>query len=245
MKPEPELTLVVPVYNEAENIVPFLQEVVSKIRIPHQALVIYDDETDPTLDKMGEAQVTHQSVRFIRNSFGKGVINAFRTGFSEARTPFIVPIMADLSDTPETVEPMYNKILEGYDLVVASRYAEHGRKVGGRKLKNTLSQLANRSLHLISGIPTHDMTNAFIMYRREIIEGIQITSTGGFEITMEIIAKAYLGGHRITEVPTVNRDRSAGESKFHLFRWILQYLYWYAFIVISSVGRRLGILRKG
>jgi glycosyltransferase involved in cell wall biosynthesis len=243
MNPEPELTLVVPVYDEAENIVPFLQEVVTKIQIPHQALVIYDDDADSTLHRMGEAQATHGNVVFVKNSFGRGVINAFRTGFAAARTPFIVPIMADLSDTPETVKPMYTKILEGYDLVVGSRYAPGGRKIGGPRLKNILSRFANRSLHLISDIPTHDMTNAFIMYRRELIDEIEITSTGGFEITMEIIAKAYQGGYRISEVPTVNRDRSAGKSKFHLFRWILQYLYWYTYIVVFSLIRKFGIRR--
>ena len=240
----PEITLVVPVYYEAENIVPFLQEVVNEIRIPHQALVIYDDDTDPTLQKMAEAQSTHGDVVFMKNSFGKGVINAFRTGFDRAQTPFIVPIMADLSDTPESVKPMYAKIQEGYDLVVASRYAKGGRKTGGPKLKNFLSRLANISLHWISGIPTHDMTNAFIIYRKKLIDNIQISSTGGFEITMEIIAKAYLEGYRITEVPTTNRDRSAGKSKFHLVAWSLQYLYWYFYIVVFSLLRRFGIRRR-
>ncbi|MGW8180665.1 MAG: hypothetical protein ACWGQW_18175, partial [bacterium] len=146
-------------------------------------------------------------------------------------------------DTPETVHSMYAKIQEGYDLVVASRYVEGGGKIGGPWLKKLLSKLANLSLHSISGIPTHDLTNAFILYRRELIDAIPISSTGGFEITMEIIAKSYLGGYRIAEVPTTNRDRSAGESKIHLISWSSKYLYWYCYIVFFTLLRRLGYQR--
>jgi hypothetical protein len=147
--------------------------------------------------------------------------------------------MADLSDMPETVNIMHGKIQEGYDLVIASRYIRDGAKIGGSKIKYVLSFLANQSLHFLTGIPTHDFTNAFIMYRKQVLDNIEITSTGGFEITMEIIAKAYVRGYAITEVPTINRDRNAGKSKFALCKWIFNYLYWYFYILLYSLRKRL------
>ena len=176
---------------------------------------------------------------FIKNAAGSGVINAFRTGFDMAQTHYVVPIMADLSDTPETIEVMYEKMREGYDLVIGSRYCPGGRKIGGPYLKYLLSILANTTLHRLTGIPTHDMTNAFILYKKEVIDNIHIRSVGGFEITMELIAKAYILGYRIGEVPTVNRDRAAGKSNFKLLRWIGNYLHWYFYILIYSVVRRI------
>jgi glycosyltransferase involved in cell wall biosynthesis len=234
-----KLSLVIPVYDEEDNILPFLIELVDKVKIPHKALIIYDDAKDSTLNKEKEARSIHPHIIFIKNRYGRGVIKAFKTGFATADTEYIVPIMADLSDMPETVNAMYRKIQEGYDLVVASRYVKGGAKIGGPLLKAVLSRLANLSIYYLSDIPIHDLTNAFIMYRKEVLDRIQIRSTGGFEITMEIIAKSYRQGYKIAEVPTINRDRSAGKSKFQLFHWILKYLYWYIYILLYSLKKRL------
>jgi dolichol-phosphate mannosyltransferase len=234
-----ELSLVIPVYDEEDNIVPFLVELIDKVKIPHKALIIYDNEKDSTLNKKKEAKSIHPNIIFVKNSYGRGVIKAFKTGFAIADTKYIVPIMADLSDMPETVNAMYRKIQEGYDLVVASRYVKGGAKIGGPLLKAVLSRFANLSIHYLSGIPIHDLTNAFIMYRKEVLDRIKIRSTGGFEITMEIIAKSFREGFKIAEVPTINRDRSAGKSKFQLFHWILKYLYWYIYILLYSLKKRL------
>jgi len=234
-----ELTLIVPVYEEEENIVPFLKEVIGKVKIPHKVLIIYDRDEDSTLNKRKEAKSVHPNIAFVKNTYGTGIISALKTGFAKAGTKYIVPIMADLSDMPETVNAMYQKIQEGYDLVVGSRYVKGGAKVGGSLVKFFLSRAANLSLHFLTRIPTHDMTNAFIMYRKEVLEWIDIRSTGGFEMTIEIIGKAYFHGYKITEVPTINRDRAAGKSKFKLLSWILKYLYWYLYVFINFNKRRM------
>jgi hypothetical protein len=83
------------------------------------------------------------------------------------------------------------------------------------------------------------MTNAFIMYRKEILDKINIRSEGGFEITMELIARAYILGCKITEVPTINRERAAGKSHFKIMKWIIKYLYWYFYILIFSCVNRV------
>ena len=234
-----EVTLVIPVYDEEHTIVPLVEEIKRCVRPGWRALIIYDHDDDSTLRKLDTITAQHDNVRFVRNRLGPGIVNAFRTGFAEADTPFVVPIMADLSDMPETVNAMHERSHDGYDLVVASRYAPGGAKIGGPVLKNALSRIANGTLHALTRIPTHDMTNAFVMYRRPVLDTITIESTGGFEITMEIIAKAFARGYRITEVPTVNRDRAAGQSKFKLMHWILKYLYWFLFILGCALRRRL------
>ncbi len=234
-----DLTLVVPVYNEDENVVPFVKEVKASLSLPHRIIIIYDHEADLTLSKKDVVQAIDPTIVFVRNKRGGGVIGAFRTGFEFANTRYVAPIMADLSDTPATVMDMYRKAQEGFDLVVASRYCEGGKKIGGPYIKYLLSLAANLSLHKITKMPTHDMTNAFILYRREMLDNIYIRSTGGFEVTMELIAKAYILGYRIAEVPTINRERAAGKSNFQILRWILKYLYWYFYIVLYSSVKRV------
>jgi dolichol-phosphate mannosyltransferase len=236
---EVEITIVVPVYNEEENIVPFVGEVKATLTIPYQMVIIYDRDEDPTIKKKELVLRLDPTVVFLKNTDGTGVISAFKTGFNVAKTRYVLPMMADLSDTPATIMEMYRKIEEGYDLVVASRYCAGGRKVGGPYIKYLLSVAANLSLHKITKIPTHDMTNAFILYRKEVLDNIHIRSIGGFEVTMELIAKAYILGYKITEVPTTNRERRTGRSNFRLIKWIRNYTYWYFYILIYSIVRRI------
>jgi glycosyltransferase involved in cell wall biosynthesis len=235
---EVEITLIVPVYNEDRNIVHLIEEIKNKIDHLHQIVIIFDHEDDTTLRQRNALLAIDPTIAFVRNTKG-GVISAFRTGFSVARGQYVVPIMADLSDTPSTIPEMYRKICEGYDLVIGSRYCEGGCKIGGPYIKYLLSLIANRSLHWLTGIPTHDMTNAFVMYRKDVLDNIHVRSSGGFEITMELIAKAYILGYRITEVPTINRERATGKSNFKLLDWIGNYLYWYFYIFIYSIVRKL------
>ena len=131
MSGDTEITLIIPVYDEADTIVPLVEEIERTVRPSWRALVIYDRDDDTTLRKVQEVTARRPNIRFVRNHLGPGVVNAFRTGFLEAKTPFVVPIMADLSDMPETVNAMHALIHQGYDLVVASRYAPGGAKIDG------------------------------------------------------------------------------------------------------------------
>jgi hypothetical protein len=89
--------------------------------------------------------------------------------------------------------------------------------------------MAGLSLHHLTGLPTHDVSNSFKMYTREVLERIPIESDGGFEIGMEILIKAHFSGFRITEVPSLWRDRTAGQSRFKFAQWLPKYLRWYLF----------------
>lgn len=233
-----EISLIIPVYNEHQTIVELLHEVEEKVASDYLAYIIYDHDEDSTLTKKDEIDSKFSNIHFIKNKYGSGVIGAFKTGFETAESKYIVPIMADLSDMPESINSMYEKIQEGYDLVVASRYMKGGRKIGGPKMKYVLSRLSNTILYTVTDLPLHDITNAFIMYRKEVIKSLTIESTGGFEITMEIIAKSYEKGLKMTEVPTINRDRAAGKSNFKMMTWMSNYMHWFFYIMGVSIKQR-------
>jgi len=82
-------------------------------------------------------------------------------------------------------------------------------------------------MHYFFGFPTHDPTNAFKMYKKSILKKLTIESDGGFEYSIELMVKAHKSGYKITEIPAVWRDRTAGKSKFKLFKWLPKYLRWY------------------
>lgn len=232
-----EISLIIPVYNEHHTIVDLLDEIEEKVSSSYIAYIIFDHDDDTTLSRREEIHEKFENIHFVKNAYGPGVIGAFKTGFDSADTKYIVPIMADLSDMPESINVMYDNIKD-YDLVVASRYMKGGAKIGGPRIKYYLSRLSNLFLYLFTDLPLHDITNAFIMYRKEVIKSINIESQGGFEITMEIIAKSYKKGFRMTEVPTINRDRAAGKSNFKMLTWMKNYLYWFFYILGVSFNKK-------
>ncbi|MEO6095678.1 MAG: glycosyltransferase [Fibrobacteria bacterium] len=235
--------IIIPVYNEGENIVRTLEEIEGSVRHPHTITVVYDFEQDNTLPplqrfmdehartatarKAGVGHAGAESIRKLRNNYGRGALNAIRTGLESASGEWCLVCMGDLSDDMTAVAAMLAKADEGCDVVCGSRYMRGGKQIGGPWFKSMLSRAAGMSLFLVAGVPTHDATNSFKLYRRSIFERICIESQGGFEIGMEILIKAHLLGCRIGEVPSTWRDRSGGESKFKLFKWLPHYLHWY------------------
>ena len=231
-----EIDFIVPVYNEGSNIASALAELYSTVTRPKRVLIVYDFDDDDTVPVVRELAPRYPGLELVRNTIGRGVINAIRAGIEAARSDVVIVSMADLSDDLRVVDEMVRLIRhEGYDVVCASRYMRGGRQIGGPIVKRTISRVAGVSLYWLGGLPTHDGTNAFRAYRLSVLRDIPIESSGGFEYSLEVTAKAHVAGHRVTEVPSTWRDRTAGQSRFRLMKWLPQYLKWYVYAL--SRGR--------
>ncbi|AEE14046.1 glycosyl transferase family 2 [Thermodesulfobium narugense DSM 14796] len=233
MNRETTLAIVIPVYNEGNNILKTLREINGKIRSYNKIYIIYDFDEDTTLKALESVSLNDYKVSLLKNKYGKGALNAIKTGIEESTEDAVLVVMADLSDDLSVADRMFDLIKDGYDVVCGSRYMKGGAQFGGPKLKGLLSRLAGISLHYLTGIPTHDVTNSFKMYSRNALKKINIESTGGFEIGMEITVKTFLSGGKITEVPSTWKDRSEGKSNFKLFRWLPKYIKWYLYAVLK------------
>jgi glycosyltransferase involved in cell wall biosynthesis len=220
------LSLVIPVYNEADNVVPLLHDIEAKLREPHEVLLVYDFPEDTTLPAVAAMQPPCAAVRLVHNTLGRGVLNAIKAGFGASRGDVIVVMMADRSDEPGDVAAMAKLVRAGADVVAGSRYVRGGRQEGGPLLKRTLSRLAGMSLHYFAGLPVRDATNNFRAYSRRAVE-LPIEGQASFAIALELTLKAHWQGWRLAEVPTTWRDRTAGQSRFRLWAWLPHYLRWY------------------
>ena len=235
------LQISIPVYNESDNIIRVLEEIESKVSIPHCINVIYDfdeDNTIPVVNRFIKEQKI-QNIKLVKNHYGNGVLNAIKTGFDIVPAGTILVVMADSSDDLAVVDTMYERINQGYDIVCGSRYMKGGKQLGGPRLKSFLSRTAGTSLHILTGIPTHDVTNSFKMYRKSVLSDMELESTGGFEIGMEIVVKAFLKGYKITEVPSIWRDRTAGTSRFKLRKWLPKYIKWNSYAITRQIKNRM------
>jgi glycosyltransferase involved in cell wall biosynthesis len=227
-----DLNIVIPVYNEGANIGGTLRKIAQSLHnVPFaaQVTIVYDFDEDNTLPVVESIRPQYPLTIRLQKNTGKGVCGAIKEGLLGSDTTFVLVTMADMSDDYDKLPQMLSTAMEGWDVVCGSRYMRGGHQFGGPLIKKTLSRLAGLSLHWLMRVPTHDITNSYKLYRRSIFDTIRIESTGGFEIGIEIVVKAFAHGMRITEVPCSWWDRSNGESRFRLAKWLPFYFKWYVY----------------
>lgn len=231
-----KLSIIVPAHNEEENISDCLKEIEEQVKADFEIVVVNDHSTDSTPSKVKESAAKFGNIRLVENKMDGCFANALKTGFSNANGEFILPIMADLCDDLSCVGEMIQKLEAGADIVCGSRYMPGGKRLGGSKFKAFLSAWAGRSLYYLLGIPTHDIANAFKMYRKKVIDSMNLEAKG-FEISMEIPIKAFYLGFKITEVPTIWKERTRGKSSFKVFKLLPNYLKFYFWAVFKRLKR--------
>ncbi len=226
------ISIIIPVRNEEDNIENVIASISEKVHVPYEMIILNDNSTDGT-EKRAEALVKkYRAVRLINRRKNPGFGNTLMEGFKNARGSAVVPVMADLCDDPETINKMFKK-MKDYDIVVGSRYMEGGRSIGSPFLKSWISRNYGRLLHHVAGLPTTDATNAFKMYKKNVISAVEIKKMD-FSISVELVLKAHFAGFRITDVPTTWRGRKKGSSKFKL----LQMGKSYGSLFLCSLFRR-------
>lgn len=232
------ISVVLPVYNERENIAPCLTGLARALEgVEHEILVCYDFDEDTTLEgirAMGAA--APKSVQLVKNTLGRGPHNALKAGFQAASGDVVVTTMADLSDPPELIPLMAARVRAGCDVVSGSRYMHGGTQKGGPLLKRSMSRVAGVSLAWIAGMGTHDATSNFRAYSTRFLRATVIEATAGFEIALELTVKAHLEGRGVGEVASSWVDRAAGQSRFRMWKWLPNYLRWYARAMREPVG---------
>jgi dolichol-phosphate mannosyltransferase len=231
----PRVSVVVPAYNEGHYIIPVLDRIFESVRLQCEVLVVVDSPDDSTVPVVNEYAFKEPRLRCIVNTYGRGPANAIRFGIAVAAAPVAVVTMSDGCDDPRQIDDLARLVDRGVAVAAASRYMPGGQQVGGPMLKGLLSRMAGRSLSLLARIGTRDATNSFKAYSTDFVRTVGIDSRAGFEIGIELTAKARRLRMPVAEIPTIWLDRQAGVSNFKVAQWIPGYLRWYRF----AFGARL------
>jgi dolichol-phosphate mannosyltransferase len=225
----PQVSVVIPVYNEGEGIVVCLQRILREVLLPSEILLVHDMPEDTTVPYAQQVAAQDPRVRTVLNTYGRGPANAIRFGIEAAQAPVAVVTMADGSDDPRQIDELARLVDRGVVVAAASRYMPGGQQVGGPYLKGKLSRLAGRTLRLFARVGTRDATNSFKAYSTEFVNEVGIDSRSGFEIGLELTAKATRLRRPVAEIPTIWLDRAFGVSSFAVSKWLPAYLRWYRF----------------
>lgn len=223
------VSVVIPAFNEDEDIVPVLDRIFDAVQSECQVLVVVDFPEDTTVPVVEKYAAGEPRLRLGINDYGPGPANAIRWGINNVTTPVVVVTMADGSDDPRQIDTLARLVDRGVVVAAASRYTAGGAQVGGPLLKGMLSLAAGRSLGIMARVGTRDATNSFKAYSTEFVREVGIHSRSGFEIGLELTAKARRLRRPVAEVPTIWLDRTVGESNFDLRKWLPKYLRWYRF----------------
>lgn len=240
---KPALSILIPVYNEANGISPVIRVLEALMVVSHEIVVIYDFDEDSTVPVVRELQKTYPSVRLLKNS-GRGVVSALKTGFAGTDSEMVCIYFGDDIGPTIDVNQLLQKMEEGYDVVSATRYRLGGKRYGGRIVPKLLSITANRFFQMATGFPLSDLTTALKLFRRPVLDRIKVETdeSGGWSMIMEITVKAYLEGFRLAEVPIVSVDRIyGGASRFRVAAWMPTYLRWFILGIKDVWRRRLGL----
>jgi dolichol-phosphate mannosyltransferase len=220
-------SVLIPAYNEEKNIIPTLETLAAALRaeaIPFELLVVNDNSTDNTVAVIEEKAKEIPEIHLVHNWPPGGLGRAIRCGLHHYRGDVLAVVMADSSDNPVDVVRCYRKIEEGYDCVFGSRFMKGGSVTHYPPVKLVVNRIVNHAMQLLFLTHHNDLTNAFKVYRRHVIQSILPLQAAHFNITIEMSLSSLIRRYRIAAIPITWSGRTWGVSNLRLRKMGRRYL---------------------
>ena len=232
-----KLDIIIPVYNEDENITRLLKALEDEVVCNFRVLICYDSETDKTLEHFKNTNVINKEFLLIKNP-KQGPNSAIIEGIRLSNAEIILIYMADDFENIKLINGMINLIVQGNDLVIPSRFISGGKMIGNKKMKKMLTTFGAYLMYYLARIPFKDCTNAFKMFSKNLKEKIKFDSTKGFTFALELTTKSYLLNLKIIEIPSIWIEDKNRKSNFKLLKWVTYYIYWFIYSLIKNIFQR-------
>jgi glycosyltransferase involved in cell wall biosynthesis len=244
-----DLSVVIPMFNEAENVEVTLTRVeraLASFQGTYEIIAVNDGSIDNTLKILERVASQNGKVKVVSYSknFGRGM--ALRTGFKESKGAIVVSIDADLSYDPRYIMD-FVKILrneQDIDFVLASPYMPGGSVQNVPFLRLWISKLGNKILRIAMPNQIYTSTGIFRAYRRKVLDSLELESDGK-EIHLEVLSKAIALGFRVKEIPVVLTNRKRGRSKFRFRKTAISHIAFSIFEKPMMIFGFIGILTLG
>jgi dolichol-phosphate mannosyltransferase len=213
----PEAWLILPTYNEAENIGPFVAAVLENLPANARVLIVDDSSPDGTGEIADRMAAEREAVAVLHRPLREGLGPAYVAGFRQALAggaDLILEMDSDFSHEPAYL-PSLLEAIEGADLAIGSRYVPGGGVGDWGAMRRAISRGGSTYSRLVLGVEVKDMTGGFKCFRREVLEAIDLDSirSKGYAFQVELTYRVVQKGFRVVEVPIVFRDRRVGSSK--------------------------------
>jgi dolichol-phosphate mannosyltransferase len=244
-----DLSIVIPMFNEAENVKNTLsrvEESLSTFKGNYEIVAVNDGSTDNTFEILKEIAERNKRIKVVSypKNMGRGM--ALRRGFKESQGEIVVSIDADLSYDPKYILDLIEALEKNsyIDFVLASPYMPGGGAKDVPSLRLWISKLGNKILRFAMPNRIHTSTGIFRAYRRKVLDSMELESDGK-EIHLEILSKALALGFRVKEVPAVLTGRKRGASKFKFRKTAISHLVFSVFEKPMIIFGFLGLITLG
>jgi dolichol-phosphate mannosyltransferase len=243
-----KLSIVIPAYNEEESIsetIEQIEEAFSKINIEHEIFVVNDNSKDNTLQVLEHLAQKYPNLVYATNPGPNGFGYAVRFGLERYSGDCVAVMMADLSDSPYDLIRYYTKMVEGnYDCVFGSRFIKGGKLVDYPWVKKIINRIANFIIRMVMGISYNDTTNAFKLYKREVIDGVKPILSPHFNLTIELPLKAIIRGYSYTVISNSWTNRKYGVSKLKIKEMGSRYFFILVYCFVEKYFSRGDYTKK-
>jgi len=210
-------SVILPTYNERENIEPLIGEIFSLLGQAAEIIVVDDNSPDGTWQKVEEIKPVYPGLRLLRRTKNRGLVASLKEGLEASEGEIIVWLDADGSMPAAKIPELIQAVEKGYDLVAGSRFIPQGgvELITGSADSITgffLSWLLNRWCQLLLGTWFHDYTSGFVAMRKSVLKTLSLKGDYG-EYFIALVYEAHRQGYRLLEIPYINRPRWSGQSK--------------------------------
>ena len=214
------LSVVIPAYNEEESITETIDLVITTLlenKIDHEVLVVNDNSKDGTEQVLKTLSEKYSTLKYVTNLGPNGFGFAIRYGLERFSGDCVAIMMADLSDDPKDLVRFYNEMIEkNVDCVFGTRWSKGGKVYDYPFVKKIINRIANRIIRIVMNIKYNDTTNAFKIYKKEVIAGLQPILSPHFNLTIELPLKAIIRGYSYSIIPNSWTNRKFGVSKLNI-----------------------------
>jgi dolichol-phosphate mannosyltransferase len=243
-----KLSIVIPAYNEEESItetIDQIEEAFSKVAIDHEIFIVNDNSKDNTIKVLEELSIKYPAVKYETNLGSNGFGYAVRYGLERYSGECVAVMMADLSDSPYDLIRYYTTMLEGnYDCVFGSRFIKGGKVIDYPWVKKIINRIANFIIRMVMRIKYNDTTNAFKLYKREVIDGVKPILSPHFNLTIELPLKAIIRGYSYAIVPNSWTNRKYGVSKLKIKEMGSRYFFILVYCFVEKYFSRGDFSKK-
>lgn len=244
-----DLSIIIPMFNEAENAEHTLarvEESLASFQGNYEIIAVNDGSTDNTLKVLQEIANQNKRINVVSypRNIGRGM--ALRAGFKEAKGEIIVSIDADLSYDPHYILTLVETLREEpqIDFVLASPYMPGGGVKNVPFLRLWISKFGNKILRFAMPNRIYTSTGIFRAYRKKVLDSLELESDGK-EIHLEILSKAMALGYRVKEIPAILTSRKRGKSKFKFKKTATSHLIFSVFEKPMIIFGLIGLLTLG
>jgi dolichol-phosphate mannosyltransferase len=243
-----EISVVIPAHNEESSIQGTVESVARTLvreRVPFEIIIVDDHSTDATPTILVGLTPKVPQLRTMQNEQLPGYGRTIASGITAARGTYVAIMMADFSDDPEDLVRFYRVAKEtGVDCVFGSRFIPGGAIYDYPRTKLMLNRFANTLVRLLFGIRYNDCTNAFKLYKRDVLNGLRPFLSPHFNLTLELPLKAIVRGYTYAILPNSWRNRKSGVSKLKIKEMGSRYLFILLYCLIERYFSR-GDFKKG